>query len=42
MPLLDAVGMDCKKGATTENQVAGVKYMGQEMFMILRVLCDLK
>ena len=24
----DAIGIKCKKGATTENQVAGVKYMG--------------
>ena len=27
MPLHDAVGINCKKGATTENQCAGVKYM---------------
>ena len=26
--MLDAVGMNCKKGATTENQGSGVKYMG--------------
>ena len=25
MPLHDTVGMNCKKGATTENQGAGVK-----------------
>ena len=25
MPLDDAVGVNCKKGATTENQGAGVK-----------------
>ena len=25
MPLHDAVGINCKKGATTENQGAGVK-----------------
>ena len=24
----DAVGINCKKGATTENQLSGVKYMG--------------
>ena len=24
----DAVGINCKEGATTENQGAGVKYMG--------------
>ena len=29
MPLQDAVGLNCKKGATTENQGAGVKYMGK-------------
>ena len=28
MSLYDAVGINCKKGATTENQGAGVKYMG--------------
>ena len=28
MPLHDAVGINCKKGATTENQSSGVKYMG--------------
>ena len=28
MPLHDAVGLNCKKGATTENQGSGVKYMG--------------
>ena len=28
MPLHDAVGINCKKGATTENQGSGVKYMG--------------
>ena len=27
MPLHDAVGINCKKGATTENQGAGVKHM---------------
>ena len=24
----DAAGINCKKGATTENQGSGVKYMG--------------
>ena len=24
----DAVGINCKKGTTTENQGSGVKYMG--------------
>ena len=28
IPLHDAVGINCKKGATTENQGSGVKYMG--------------
>ena len=28
MPLHDAVGINCKEGATTENQGSGVKYMG--------------
>ena len=28
MPLHDAVGRNYKKGATTENKGAGVKYMG--------------
>ena len=28
MPLHDAVGISCEKGATTENQGTGVKYMG--------------
>ena len=28
MPLHDAVGINCKKGGTTENQGSGVKYMG--------------
>ena len=26
--LHDAVGINCKKGTTTENQGSGVKYMG--------------
>ena len=28
MPLHDAVEVNCEKGATTEKQGAGVKYMG--------------
>ena len=28
MPLHDVVGINCKKGATIENQGSGVKYMG--------------
>ena len=29
MPLHDAVGINCKKDGTTENQGSGVKYMGK-------------
>ena len=28
LPLHDVVGINCKKGATTENQGSAVKYMG--------------
>ena len=28
MLLHDAVGINCKQGATTENQGSGLKYMG--------------
>ena len=28
MPLRDAVGINCEKGGTTENQASGVMYMG--------------
>ena len=28
MPLHGVVGLNCKKGATTENQGSAVKYMG--------------
>ena len=28
MPLHDAIGINCRKGATTKYQGAGVKYMG--------------
>ena len=28
MPLHDEVGINCKKGAATENQGVGVKYVG--------------
>ena len=28
MPLHDAVGINCEKGANTENQDSAVKYMG--------------
>ena len=32
MPLHDAVGINCKKGATTENQGSGVNYRGQGVY----------
>ena len=34
MPSHDAVGINCKKSANTENQGAGVKYMDQEVCML--------
>ena len=36
-PLHDAVGMNCKNGATTENQGSDVKYMGKGV--MLMVMC---
>ena len=33
IPLHDAVGINCKKGATTEHQGACVKYMGLGMYV---------
>ena len=33
IPLHDAVGINCKKGATTENQDSAVKYMGQGVYL---------
>ena len=33
MPLHDAVGINREKGATTENQDADVKYMGQGVYV---------
>ena len=33
MPLHDAVGINCKKDATTENQGSGVKYMGKGVYL---------
>ena len=33
MPLNDAVWINFKKGATTENQRADAKYMGYEVFV---------
>ena len=41
-PLHDVVGINCKKGSTTENQSAGVKYMGKGcMSMIVCVLSNM-
>ena len=33
MPLHDVVGINCKNGATTENQGSGVKYMGYGVYL---------
>ena len=33
MPLPDEVRINCKKGATTENQGADVKYMGYGVYV---------
>ena len=33
MPLHYGVGINCKKGATTENQGSGVKYMGEGVYL---------
>ena len=33
MPLHDAVEINCKKGATTENQDEAVKYMAQGVYL---------
>ena len=42
VPLHDAVGINCKKGATTENQGADVKYMSLGVYIdVQRVLSDL-
>ena len=43
MPLDDAVGINCKKGRTTENQGSGVKYMGEGIYLddCVCVLSDL-
>ena len=35
MPLHDAVGVNCKRGAPTENYGAGAWYMGYGDFMIV-------
>ena len=33
MPLHDAAGINCEKGATTENLGSGVKYMGYGVYL---------
>ena len=33
MPLHDAVGINCEKGATTENQGLCAKYMGKGVYL---------
>ena len=33
MPLHNAVDINCRKGATTENQGSGVKYMGEGVYL---------
>ena len=37
MPLHDAVGLNCKKGATTENQGSGVKYIWAKGSILMTV-----
>ena len=39
MPLHDAVGINCKKGATTENQGSAVKYMGKGCILMTVCVC---
>ena len=43
MPLHDVVGINCKNGATTENQGSSVKYMGYGVYLddCVCVLSDL-
>ena len=43
MPLHDAVGINCKKGTTTDNQRSGVKYVGYGVYLddCVHVLSDL-
>ena len=43
MPLRDAVGINSEKGATTENQGSGVKYICKEVYLddCVCVLSDL-
>ena len=33
MPLHDAVGINCEKFATTENQGTDIKYLGYEVYV---------
>ena len=33
MPLHDVVGINCKKGATTENQGSAIKYMAKGVYL---------
>ena len=33
MPLHDEIGINCKKGATTEYQGGDAKYMGKEVYV---------
>ena len=33
MPLHDVVGINCKRGATTENRGSGVKYIGSGVYL---------
>ena len=41
MPLRDAVGINCKKGAITENQDAGAKYMDEGVYVWWLCVCYL-
>ena len=42
MPLHDAVGINCRKGTTTENQGSGVKHMAKGcILMTVCVLSDM-
>ena len=37
MPLHDAVGINWKNGATTENQGSGVKYMAKGCILMIEI-----
>ena len=39
MPSHGAVGINCRKGATTENQGSGVKYMGKRCILMIVCVC---